>query len=642
MFTSQDLKEANALTRRGAYVEALELYRRILQGQSEIESSVRWNIAYAEAKLAAAGGAFGVLGKIGHVEDGGGVPQEPTGKPLAELIEETDRQLAEVLSSQNVKDGPLVSVVMTTHNSERYVEEALESLFAQSYRNLEIIVVDDCSEDRTLTVLHRVARSHGRLKIFALNTSLGTYFAKNLGVQRSQGEVVFFQDSDDISHPHRISACLQKLLESRALAVRCAYSRFDSSSGRVIEVNGLASKLGLITLGVRRKVFRDLGFFNCTTKASDDEFYSRVVALFGRKSIVDVPLSLYYALTRAGSLFSDMVHQAAGGSIVQRTSPARAQYVSAYSAIHKAFKSPADAAKLFAFPRIRDAIPVPSEFTKLSNPDLPVIFNVCSIPERREKLERVLGSVVAQCDEINIYLDRYNEVPDFLSKLPVPVNVVTSSQRPGLRDNGKFLALDRLASTHSDAYYFTIDDDIEYPPDYVNSMIRVLDQCDGKVAVGVHGVILRDAPEGYFSDRRMVYLFTKSLESNRLVNVLGTGTLAFRASMFPDFRLKDFEQPGMADIYFAHECRARGVPMVCISRPDHWLRDLGSKEEPTLFEEFKGDDRRQLEVLRRAETWGYSGISSVVSEARLPANVLRWLQGCIPALRSVTSMKYQR
>ena len=151
----------------------------------------------------------------------------------------------------------------------------------------------------------------------------GTYYAKNLGLKVCRGEYVFFQDSDDISHPMRVALLLAQLRASKKRVVRGSYSRIDPETDQVIEVNGLASKLGLITLGIERKVFEEIGYFNCTTKASDDEFYNRIVKFLGKSAVVSNELPLYYNTYRDGSLFADMVTRTANGGIQQRR-PSRA------------------------------------------------------------------------------------------------------------------------------------------------------------------------------------------------------------------------------------------------------------------------------------------------------------------------------
>ncbi|MGD9729356.1 MAG: glycosyltransferase family 2 protein [Nitrospiraceae bacterium] len=591
---------ANRMFREGRYAEARRAYLQLRHAAPHLESIIEVNEALMSRHMPEA--------KCGS--------SKPQGTTVRQMYEEIARSVDGATPHFTKSEAPLATIVLTSHNTADYIEACLESLLSQSYPNIEILVVDDASEDRTTEIVRRIARANGSIRLLQLNANLGTYFAKNLGVAKSRGDVLFFQDSDDISHPYRIAMQVAALLgKADHVAVRCAYSRFDPSSEFVIPVNGLISKLGLITLGVKRSVFKEIGYFNCSTKASDDEFYQRIIRVYGKEKVSTLNHALYFATTRTDSLFADMVTVKADGSIEQRTSSERAEYLEAFTKIHKDTASSGLRAR-FTFPRIRDAVKVAPGMSKLANPTLPVIVNVCSIPRRARQLERALRSIAPQCDEIHLYLDGYDESPAFVRRLGVPVTVCRSQDRPGLRDNGKFIRLEELCRQSEDAYYFTLDDDIEYPVDYVNALVKRLGDFEDDVVVGVHGVTLKSHPRGYFSDRRIVYAFGRSLERSTLVNVLGTGTIAFRAARFKDFSLSAFRTAGMADLYFAVDCVRRGLPQICVARPSEWLVDLGAgQEDCSLYEEFRSEDSKQSALIGTVREWGVSLIRDTVLRA---------------------------
>lgn len=95
------------------------------------------------------------------------------------------------------KSSRLVSIVLATYNGEKYVAEQLESLFAQTYSNIEIIAIDDCSTDNTVNILHEHAAKHGNMKVFENETNLG--FIKNFekGCTLTKGDLIAFCDQDD-------------------------------------------------------------------------------------------------------------------------------------------------------------------------------------------------------------------------------------------------------------------------------------------------------------------------------------------------------------------------------------------------------------------------------------------------------------
>lgn len=104
-------------------------------------------------------------------------------------------------------ERPLVSVVMPVLNFERYVGEAVDSILAQSWRDLELILVDDGSSDRTPEILADYARKEARVRTLHLEpdpTLTSSARAANRGIALAKGDFIARMDADDIALPHRI------------------------------------------------------------------------------------------------------------------------------------------------------------------------------------------------------------------------------------------------------------------------------------------------------------------------------------------------------------------------------------------------------------------------------------------------------
>ena len=93
---------------------------------------------------------------------------------------------------------PLVSVLMTAYNREKYIAEAIKSVLASSYENLELIIVDDGSKDNTVSIAHDFALKDTRIKVFINQVNLGDYPNRNKAASYSSGEFIMYVDSDDI------------------------------------------------------------------------------------------------------------------------------------------------------------------------------------------------------------------------------------------------------------------------------------------------------------------------------------------------------------------------------------------------------------------------------------------------------------
>lgn len=227
-----------------------------------------------------------------------------------------------------------------------------------------------------------------------------------------------------------------------------------------------------------------------------------------------------------------------------------------------------------------------------------ICAGMASFPPREENLRQAVASILPQVDRLYVYLNGYENVPNFL--LHPRITVGRSQQHGDLQDNGKLFFLKEMPK----GYRFTLDDDIAYPPDYVERMVQRLWLYDHRVAVGVHGAILAQPLERFFHGRD-VRVFWEGYDTDKTVNVLGTGTLAWHSDTLK-LSLEDFPSQGMADVWFAITAKAQGVPLVCLARPKDWLHQIPlAQPEECLYERYKDSDQRQTDAARKAEPWGF-------------------------------------
>lgn len=107
-------------------------------------------------------------------------------------------------ASTMVSNSPLVSVIIPAYNAEAFISSTLESVTAQTYQNLEIIVVDDGSRDRTVDIINSFAREDHRIRLLQQPNS-GVAAARNLAIEASKGEFIAPVDADDIWYPDNIA-----------------------------------------------------------------------------------------------------------------------------------------------------------------------------------------------------------------------------------------------------------------------------------------------------------------------------------------------------------------------------------------------------------------------------------------------------
>lgn len=203
-------------------------------------------------------------------------------------------------------DGPLVSVVMTAYNTAGRIGAALEGLRAQTWRNLEVVVVDDCSTDETADMVRALAEQDARIRYFRLPCNAGTYVAKTVGLHRATGEFVTCHDSDDWSHPMRIERQIRPLLDNRRLvATTSQWVRIeDNGTFYARPVHPLMRLNPASPLFRRDEVVAHAGLWDAVRTGADSEFHSRLRLVFGRQAVRRVVQPLAFGAHRADSLMN--------------------------------------------------------------------------------------------------------------------------------------------------------------------------------------------------------------------------------------------------------------------------------------------------------------------------------------------------
>ena len=108
---------------------------------------------------------------------------------------------------------PLISIISPAFNSERFIEETIQSVLKQSYNNWELIIIDDASSDKTLEIIDKLAKKEKRIKPISLAQNGGAGIARNTGVKLAKGQYITFLDADDLWKPHKLETQLKFMQE---------------------------------------------------------------------------------------------------------------------------------------------------------------------------------------------------------------------------------------------------------------------------------------------------------------------------------------------------------------------------------------------------------------------------------------------
>lgn len=105
-----------------------------------------------------------------------------------------------------MEERALVSVLMTAYNREKYIAEAIESVLASTYTNFELIIVDDCSKDKTVEIAKNYELKDRRIKVYVNEVNLGDYPNRNKAASYAIGKYLKYLDSDDLLYRYSLEA----------------------------------------------------------------------------------------------------------------------------------------------------------------------------------------------------------------------------------------------------------------------------------------------------------------------------------------------------------------------------------------------------------------------------------------------------
>ncbi len=111
------------------------------------------------------------------------------------------------------------SVIIPAFNVEKYIAQTLKSLSLQTFKNFEIICIDDCSDDNTYKIIEKIAEFEKRIKLFKTNNHIGPGGARNLALKQAKGKYIACVDADDVVMPDFLQSPYKKLEETDVSAV---------------------------------------------------------------------------------------------------------------------------------------------------------------------------------------------------------------------------------------------------------------------------------------------------------------------------------------------------------------------------------------------------------------------------------------
>lgn len=168
----------------------------------------------------------------------------------------------------------IISVIIPCFNCEKFVQETLDSIKNQSYKDFEIIAIDDCSNDNTISVLEEYKKNENRLRIYKNINNLGVAQTRNKAVELAKGKYIAFLDADDVWLPNKLEQQVELLINNQEVdLVYTGYTLYDETLQNEISTYHVPTKIsykeilyenfvGLSTVVVKRDIFLEFRMNN--------------------------------------------------------------------------------------------------------------------------------------------------------------------------------------------------------------------------------------------------------------------------------------------------------------------------------------------------------------------------------------------
>jgi len=240
---------------------------------------------------------------------------------------------------------PKVTIIVPMYNVELYITNCALSLVNQSYSNIEILLVNDCSTDNTKKIADSLMEKYpDKIKVLHNPRNVGTYISINIGIINSTGKYITIIGADDQFTPDKI-ARQAALLERNKKIVAC-YCQYERQHYKTKKV--LVKDVGESTIMFKRAIINKIGYYDSVRFGADSEYRDRIKAVYGTTATSVIKRVMYLALFRPNSL------TASGKS--RNGSTLRVKYRQNYLAWHRRRRN-----LHVGFPMKKRPFPVPKE-----------------------------------------------------------------------------------------------------------------------------------------------------------------------------------------------------------------------------------------------------------------------------------------
>ena len=451
-----------------------------------------------------------------------------------------------ILQESYSNSDDLVLVLIPAFNAERTIVSSVKSVLAQTHSNTRVVIIDDASTDKTYEIITNLKCEDARVYILRNQFNKGPFYSVNIGLflfRWFRFNYFLKHDADDLMLPQKLRCQVTALARNKsAYFCTTGYTQLDFNTHAVIRHVARGHNMTMY----RAEVFRRLGYFDDTRFGGDSEYLDLAIAAYGE----DSEIHLEEVFTHAYFLETGIVSNNPLGS------PKRQAFQKEYRALH---------ARMAGDGFIFRNFDCQQELFNHLRSQRPIICGVATIQSRKKGLRQAIDAILPQVDKLIVYQNDYKEMMDFLKDEKIEV-ISALDTGIDMGDAGKYYRL----KDFDDVIYFSIDDDLIYPSNYVDSILDVLASYDHQVIVSAHGRLCMPHIKSYYNDKLKLYHFSDEISHVSEAHFGGTGVMAFNTKTVK-IEFNDFKHPNMADIWLGLHARINNIPIYIIPHSANWI-----------------------------------------------------------------------
>ena len=201
-------------------------------------------------------------------------------------------------------NSSLISVIIPNYNNELTIKNTVDSILNNKYKNFEIIIIDDCSTDKSVEIIRKNYGNNPKIKLYINNKNYGTFYGRNKGILLSNGYYIANVDGDDTIHPNKFVFEISELEKENKNGLKywgygTNFTRlfYENKPENIVKKTIINNK---VLFTCYRKLFNYMGYYNEARYGADPEFFEIRAKHYNYKFYANHSRNYYYALSTSG------------------------------------------------------------------------------------------------------------------------------------------------------------------------------------------------------------------------------------------------------------------------------------------------------------------------------------------------------